>query len=187
MLLRLTQSEMLKQWRLLTLLEPLAPIDGGAVSMEREDAVDADALCIAKMRAWYLRQLDTAPVNMLEVTDIGSSLNLHCMAEEDACIIRLPQEVRRVVGVRLTGWREPVAPMTDEESRQTASRSSNPYLRGGDCRPIVTLRDHTLHILSPILPEAGIQEVWVVKEPDDGMYVMDEVLLGSITSEDMNL
>ncbi len=187
MLLRLTQSEMLKQWRLLTLLEPLAPIDGGAVSMEREDAVDADALCIAKMRAWYLRQLDTAPVNLLEVTDIGSSLNLHCMAEEDTCIIRLPQQVRRVVGVRLTGWREPIAPLTDEESRQAASRSSNPYLRGGNCRPIVTLRDHTLHILSPILPEAGIQEVWVVKEPDDGMYVMDEVLLGGITSENMDL
>ena len=57
MLLRLTQSEMLKQWRLLTLLEPLAPIGSEAV-MERTDAVDADALCITKMKAWYLRQLD---------------------------------------------------------------------------------------------------------------------------------
>lgn len=186
MLLRLTQSEMLKQWRLLTLLEPLAPIGSEAV-MERTDAVDADALCITKMKAWYLRQLDEAPLHLLEVTDIGASLTLHCLAEEDAYAICLPQTVRRVVGVRLTGWREPVSPMTHEESVPSVSVSSNPYLRGGDCRPVVTLRDNTLHILSPLRPEAGIEEVKVVMEPADGMYVMDEQLMGSITSRESDL
>lgn len=72
--------------------------------MERTDAVDADGLCIAKMRAWYLRQLDTAPVSLLEVSDISPSLTLRCLAEEDAYSIRLPEGVRRVVGVKLTGW-----------------------------------------------------------------------------------
>ena len=186
MLLRLTPAEMLKQWRLMTLLEPLAPADSGA-AMERTDAVDADGICTAKMRAWYLRQLDTAPVGRLEVSDISSSVTLHCLAEEDAYSISLPREVRRVVGVRLTGWREPVAPAGPAEAAERADCSSNPYLRGGDCRPIVTLRDRTLHILSPLCDEAGIEEVSVVMEPSDGMYVFDELLLGSITSEDLKL
>lgn len=176
MLVRLTQHEMLKQWRLLTLLEPLAPPESD-VTITRTDGIDIDALCIIKMKAWYLRMLDEAPVHLLEVTDIASSLTLHCLPEEDAALISLPRSVRRVVGVRLSGWREPVVPLTPEEAQAAVRVSSNPYLRGGDCRPVVIIRDHTLHILSPLHPSAVIEQVLVVAEPPDDTYVFDARLL----------
>lgn len=179
MLLRLTQPEMLRQWRLLTLLEPLAPPESD-VTITRTDGIDVDALCIARMRAWYLRMLDEAPVALLEVTDIAPLLTLHCLPEEDAFTIALPRSVRRVVGVRLSGWREPVVPLSPEAAQASALVSSNPYLRGGNCRPVVTLRDRTLHILSPVSPDAGIEQVLVVAEPPDDTYVFDARLLDSI-------
>lgn len=187
MLLRLTQPEMLKQWRLLTLLEPLAPAESEA-DIERTDALDTDSICIAKMRAWYLRQLDTAPTELLEVTDISGAVTLHCRAEEDACTISLPPSVRRVLGVRLSGWRYPVTPVSVSDiAAERLSASTNPYLRGGDCAPLAVIADRTIHILSTLRPEARIEELTVIAEPADEMYVMDEMLLGDITSQHLNL
>ena len=61
MMLRLTQADMLAQWKMRRYLEPLRT----DCLISRSDGIDIDAYCVMEMRRWYLDLLATAPVEFL--------------------------------------------------------------------------------------------------------------------------
>lgn len=59
-MITLTRQEMLAQWKLRRALEPLR----ADCTAQRNDGIDLDRYLTEEMRSWYLRMLDTAPVEM---------------------------------------------------------------------------------------------------------------------------
>ena len=178
MMLTLTEEEMLTRWRLLTLLEPMAP--AGAIA-SREDYTPLRQLCLLKMRAWYERLLDAADPALVPVTDIRGSCRLHL--EGGQWLMELPEGTRRVLTVRLAGWSRPAVPVTADE----ATECTNSYLTGSHGNPLVIRLSPTrLLIDGPVTDvTAATGEVMATTLPSDGSYILDEKALGLITTADM--
>ncbi len=105
MKITLTKSEMLALWRRATGIDPaIADCD-----ITRVDGFDLDATLTVFMRSWYLHLLDTAPLSQLAPTDIAS---LFPAGEVCAGWLRLqpPEQMRRLVSMRLSGWERPALP-----------------------------------------------------------------------------
>lgn len=173
-MLTLTEEELLGRWRLLTMLEPLAP-DGATA--ERSDYTSLRELCLLRMRAWYASLLDDADPSLVPVTDIRSSCTLR--HDNGVWLMELPEGVRRVVSVRLAGWRRPAVPVT----AQSAIPCTNPYLTGEEGDPVVIrLSPGRLMIDGPVTDvTAATGEVMATTLPADGSYILSEKALALIT------
>lgn len=175
MMLTLTEEEMLTRWRLLTLLEPMAP--AGAIA-GREDYTPLRQLCLLRMRAWYEGLLDAADPTLVPVTDIRGSCRLY--RANDHWLMELPEGTRRVLSVRLAGWSRPETPVTPDE----ATECSNPYISGSCGNPqVVRLSPTRLLINGPVTDvTASTGEVMATMLPADGSYILDEKALGLISA-----
>ena len=129
MKLTLSKSEMLVLWRRAAGIDPaIADCD-----ITRVDGFDLDATLSVFMRSWYLQLLDTAPLSQLAPTDIA---DLFPAGEECSGWLRLqpPQQMRRMVSLRLSGWQRPAAP----EPWRTGL-TDNPFCLPGADAPRVLL------------------------------------------------
>lgn len=178
MLITLTEPEMLSKWKLITRHEPLA---GGACVITRTDGYDADALLLDRVRAWYAGVLDSAPANLLPVTDFAADV-MPLPGDEGGVVVRLPRACRRVVEVKLTGWLR-CARIVDASSADPAvARQLSPYTRAGVNAPVALASPGRLTLYPA--PEAGtvrpVERLLAVAAPADGTYVFDSSLLSTI-------
>lgn len=176
MKLRLTTDEMLNQWRLCRALEPLR-LD---CTVERLDGIDADKYLLDEMNGWYLKLLDTAPAEMLTLTDISKDVTVESKVDGEG-VIKLPERCRRVMEIQLGCWQRPARIV--EPDSPTAQLQDNPYSRGGTAEPVAVKRHRRLHLYSiPPETEAEIAALYCVMEPEEGFYEMDERALSLIGS-----
>ncbi len=176
MKLRLTTEEMLNQWRLRRALEPLR----NDCTVERLDGTDTDELLRNEMHDWYLNLLDTAPTEILTLTDISGEVVLKTNPDGSATV-ELPERCRRVEEITLDCWQQP-ATITRQDSL-LAKLQRNPYSRGGTVEPVAVKHHGKLQLYSiPEGVDASIESLYCVMEPDEGFYEMDERALSLIES-----
>lgn len=171
--MRLSPEEMLRIWKLRRYHEPLR----ADCEVTRTDGLDLDRLQTMELREWYLKLLDTAEPELLEVKDIAKDVALKRRPDGSATIM-LPEECRRVIEVSLEGWRQP-ARLTTQGSALAQLQQSE-FSRGGTMEPVAVVHSGYIHLYSPPSGTAVIGTLKCISEPLNGEYVMDELLLETI-------
>ncbi len=171
MKLRLTQAEMLAQWKMRRYLEPLR----ADCQMSRSDGIDLDAYCVMEMRKWYLELLSTASVDYLVPTDMTLTATLR-RGEGNRGLITLPQGTLRIIRVKLSGWQRDAMVVTDPASA-LARRQYNRFSCGGVERPVALWGgDGLLELFS--LPSLNgvpvVEALTVIVDPGEERYEFDE-------------
>lgn len=165
---------MVAEWRLRKGLLPPATDGGG----NREDGPEVDAIIEKEIESWYYRMLDTANPEFLPVRNMADEVSVATRAD-GSMEIELPEGCRRVVGVRLEGWRR-CAKIVDNPDSVEARMQVSPYICGGTWQPVAVKMGRRLHLYSSMRERPQIEYLMCVMEPDDGTYIFDESLLGDI-------
>lgn len=177
MILTLSTPEMLSQWRLRRQLEPLR----SDCTVLRSDGIDLERLLTAEMRDWYLTLLDTAPLEMLAVTDIAGETALQVNGSDNChATVLLPERCRRVVSVMLGNWQRPA--VVTAPGSVLARCQDSPYSRASAHSPVAVLEPGQLRLYGGIDPFSPpeIASLKCVLVPPDGYYVLDERALSLI-------
>lgn len=175
MLVELTHAEMLGLWRRRAGLEPLR----ADCRVETVEGVDADAAIEPRMRGWYLHLLDTADAALLPREDVAAETALDKCEEHGAAAGELPVRARRLLEVRLTGWKCPAEPCGEAEWRRRRALWRNPYCAPGPATPVCAVQGRRVHV-APCEDGDVAVEVHAVVDPGAGKYVLDEALLDTI-------
>lgn len=180
MKLTLTAAEMLDLWRLRRALLPLRE----DCAVERRDGIDLDRLLHAELRAWYANLLDTAPVDMLVLTDIARDV-APVLHDDGLMIVTLPTGCRRVVEVEAEGWTR--AATVAMVGSSLALRQDNPYSRGRVDAPVAVLHPGRLVLYSapPGVARPHLRRLLCVMEPEEGLYELDERAVSLIPTPDI--
>lgn len=143
----LTKDEMLALWKQRHYLEPLR----ADCQVSRSDALDVDARCLQDMRAWYLNLLQHGPDDWLASEDVGQQCQI-VVSPDGVAEIELPENVVRVLWVRMPLWRQECRVETDAQSVK-ALLQGNPFSRGGIDNPAAVCLpgSRVLRIYSPML------------------------------------
>ncbi|MCM1517134.1 MAG: hypothetical protein NC117_00635 [Pseudoflavonifractor sp.] len=182
MKLTLSSTEMLDIWRMRRALLPLRE----DCVVERSDGIDVDMLLRHELRQWYVTLLDTAPFDMLVLTDIASDVApMPC--DDGSVAVTLPQRCRRVAEVSLDGWTRPA--LMAAPGSPLALRQTNPYSRGRIDAPVAVVYPGRIILYSA--PAGSVRprldRLLCVVEPDEGFYQLDERALGLIPGPDTPL
>lgn len=159
----LTKTEMLTLWRYARTAEPLR-LD---CTVSRTDGTDFDTMLREEMRAWYLKQLDEAPEEMLapeEMAGQAQTLGLYGVTH-----VVLPDSVRRILRLRFSGWPAPVVP--DSDTMTVRRRASNPY-----CLRPMAARISPREVIV-CAPKGELASVTAISDPGPEIYVFDDKLL----------
>lgn len=117
----LTREQMLAQWKLIRASEPMR-LD---CTVTRTDGIDLDSIYEAEMRAWYLRLLDSAPIE--RIVPIEASAMAKVEVRNGLTVITTPEGCRRVLQVRFDGWDAPLTP--DAKGDAVRACAANPYIK----------------------------------------------------------
>lgn len=180
MKLTLTAAEMLDLWRLRRALLLLRE----DCAVERRDGIDLDRLLHAELRAWYSNLLDTAPVEMLVLTDIARDV-APALHADGHLTVTLPTGCRRVVEVEVEGWSR-AATLTASDT-PLALRQDNPYCRGRVDAPVAVVHPERLVLYSapPGDVKPRLRRLLCIMEPEEGMYELDERAISLIPPPDI--
>lgn len=176
--MKLSTEEMLYQWRLRRALLPMRE----DCAVTRYDGIDIDPLLRLQMRDWYLNLLDTAPVELLTLTDIAADITTS-RDSSGITTVKLPERCRRIIEFRLEEWERPATIITNPNSPE-AILQSNPYSRGRSCLPVVVKHNNLLYLYSAETENPVIATALAVMLPDDGTYELDERALSLIPTVD---
>lgn len=182
MKLTLTANEMLDIWRMRRALLPLRE----DCVVGRSDGIDVDMLLRYEMRQWYATLLDTAPPEMLVLTDIAREV-APVLLDDGSVEVALPGGCRRVIEVMLEGWVRQ-ATLTRPET-PLARRQANPYSRGRTEMPVAVVNSSRLTLYSAPAGVARprLSRLLCVVEPDEGLYQLDERAIALIPGPDTPL
>ena len=163
----LTKAEMLTLWRYARTAEPLR-LD---CTVSRTDGTDFDTLLCEEMRAWYLKQLDEAPEEALSPEEVvlqAKSTGLYGVTH-----VVLPDNVRRILRLRFSGWPAPLAP--DSDAMSVRRHAANPY-----CRRPMAARISPREVIV-CAPKGELTSVTAITDPGPDVYTFDDKLLIPIT------
>jgi hypothetical protein len=173
MIVQYSKSQMLEYRRQLAGLGCLR----SDCSIEIVEGIDINDLLELDSRLWYLDLLDNGDVSLLETTDIATTL-VPSKRSDGAAIIKLPDDCRRVLSIRLNGW------LTDAEvaDRKSAARRmrllSNPYAAPGTAEPLaVDLGDGQL-LVAPY--GSYVASAIAVNDPGADKFIFDEKALTNL-------
>lgn len=171
MTLTLTKSEMLALWRRVHGLDPLR----ADCTVEAVDGIDIDAWLEPKMRRWYLRQLDTASPALLPVRELARSCSVAATSSA-LSPVTLPDGVRRVISVKLQGWKRPVEPLAWVDAAPRLARLASPFCQPGPCEPMAVIRADGALLVAPVKVPA-VESLRAIIDPGPETYIIDETLL----------
>lgn len=169
-----TEARLLEEWKLRSRLEPLRT----DCVITRTDGIDMDTYLLRELRAWYMRELATAPVDTLPLTDIAPGLTM-TRAPDGAGMVKLPAGCLRVVSVEMEGWHRPAVIVADPECAEAVAQTS-PYSRGGVCRPVAVIYPDRMMLYTPPADAKAPSSVLAVTEPPEGTYLLTERMLADM-------
>lgn len=173
----LEKSAMLELWKRARGFEPLR----ADCAVTRTDGPDLDALLEMEMRAWYIRQLLTAPIEELPLSDIAPVLTLTTL-REGVVTAPLPEGCVRVARVMMDGW-ERSALIAESANHPLAMEQTNRFARAWRCRPVAIVEDGwiTLHgVVSH--PPRGLSVSAVMLPAPELPYVLTEAMIGRLST-----
>ena len=169
----MTKDEMLALWMRRHFLEPLR----SDCVVSRSDGVDTEAIAIDEMRRWYVRMLHEAPAEMLAPRNVALTVAMR-RSPQGTGIIMLPDNVVRVVAVKLSIWEREATIVTGDDA--LCRVQCNRYSRGGVARPVAVVWPGgrlELFSLGSEVSMPMVETLLVVEDPGREKYVMDERLL----------
>lgn len=171
--MKLSSDQMMALWRLRRQLEPLR----SDCEVSRADGIDTSQYLQQEIDDWYETLLDTAPVEMLAVTDITSQVAVS-RHDETTLTISLPDGCRRVVEVMFDKWNRPAVIAGSDTA--LARRQDNRYSRAGDASPVAIVRHNTLWVYGAT-GSHSLLRLRCVMQPDDGFYEFSKRALSTIS------
>lgn len=171
--MKLSTAEMLSVWRLRQQLEPLR----SDCVVSRIDGSDSDALMIQHIDDWYETLLDTAPAEMLVLTDISTQVAMNNLGEAMATVI-LPERCRRVVEVMADDWEQPAVIVPADSP--LALLQGNVYSRAGKSRPVAVVDRRVLRLYG-VDSKSRLSRLLCVMQPDEGFYEFNKRALSTIS------
>lgn len=173
MKVKLTKAEMLAQWKLRLLFEPLR----ADCTVSRSGGVDLDSYAALEMRRWYVALLAEAPLELLAPKDFTLTAQLR-RGDAGCGILSLPQGTVRVARVKLMGWAREARIITDASGVEARALAGNRFARPGADNPVaVVMPDDTLRLYplgeGALLPP--VQALWCVTDGGENSdYEFDE-------------
>ena len=174
MLRSYTHSEMLNLWRARAGLDTRL----AGCNIEAVEGFDADSAIAPRMRAWYLRLLDSAPAALLPVEDVSAEIMLVISASGSATA-SLPVRARRLLELRLASWRNPAVPVVHGEATRRQILALNPYSAPGAVAPMCAVAGRALRLM-PAAHADKVARAMAVVDPGPDIYILDESLLNEI-------
>ncbi len=171
----MTSDQLLKIWMLSRYHLPVN--DPATVSVDSQLGVDTLQLETTLMQAWYLKQLDTAPAELLPVEDCAEGVPL-LFGPGGTCIITLPERCRRPLTVQLSSWPIPTTIITPDHP--LAALQSSPHSRGVPSAPVALLSGRILTLYSPASATDRLTHLLCVVDDSPTSYNLDPSLLATI-------
>lgn len=178
-MMNLTEYELLELYKTMTHLTSVRR----DCEVERDDGIDLDAWLTLRLRQWYARLLQDAPVEWLPVQDVKDDVVLTA----DTCgVVRavVPPQCVRPVEWRLQGWSHSVTSFLSPQDAMVRLQL-NPWTRGRAERPAAI--DHGDHLtLYSVKPGASLALTVArcVVRPVDGIYSFHTAALSSLPALD---
>lgn len=179
--MRLNHQQMLAHWRRAHGHEP----ERSDCSVEVFEGMDTRVSMSTRMRQWYLRVLDRAPLRHVTLTDTASRLAAERIGD-GVWLVRLPEDVRRLVALRLQGCTHAAQVRPRGEGPRTDALQTNRYSRSGRFSPVALLEEdrRTVTLYCRGMAEAVITEAPGVCDPGDETYEFDESALSLLYDPD---
>lgn len=174
MKLHLTEAQLLQEWRLRYLPQPV----NAGCSVTASSGYDMESIIKARMRDWYSRLVAAADPAMLAPVEIGDRLTL-TIADDGTGIVNLPEETVKVLAVEMEGWRRAATVTADHLSR-IALRQHSPYSRGCTESPVAVIYGSKMRLYTPAPGAASLSVKAIIDEPD--IYHIDSAALATIQS-----
>ncbi|MCH5347080.1 MAG: hypothetical protein J1E63_08215 [Muribaculaceae bacterium] len=174
MKIELTKQQMREQWMARRYGEPCRLASGTVI---REHQADVEALAEREMRNWYLELLDTAEARFLCPEEVGNKVMVNDMGDDTVEIV-LPVGVRRVIAVRMEGWKRE-ATMVEADS-VAARRLLNPFSRATNRSPVAVVTPTGRLRVTAVDGSTTVGSLLVVVDHGEERYVMDDSALGLI-------
>lgn len=150
-------------------------------SVEIFEGVDVSARMAVEMRQWYLRLMDSGPLEVLVVRDIAGRLG--SLAYDGlGWSTALPADVRRPVSVTIEGsgpvpvWR---AGYDDERIETFLRRADCPWLRGNGVAPVAIAAAGRITVYTGADP-VTVTSLLAVTDPGEETFEFDEKALSLI-------
>ena len=134
MILHLTPTQMLEQWRLHRGLHPLA----NGLSVTAASNTPLDTLMMSEIEAWYQRLLTDGPEERNDPVEYSANIHLPSTLAGEGVTFQLPENAVRLLAVRLTGWQCDARIITDPRSPE-ALRQLDPYTRATLSAPVAVV------------------------------------------------
>lgn len=165
----LTREQMLSEWLRRRAVEPLR-LDCTAV---RADGPDVAAIASGEMRAWYLHQLDNAPVHLLVPSVImGADVQMAVDSTQRLASVRLPQGVRRVLWLEFSD----AAPVVPHSTLwQVGRAATNPLWH----RPLAAVTSGGTVVVGAC--PGPLVKLCAVVDPGPEIYEFDDALWNEMT------
>lgn len=176
MQIKKNRQEMLLEARRLLGLEHTRSDCGAA----QTDGIDTDALIAASLRQWYLDLLDRGDVRYLapQKLEITSS---RPSGIAGGAVLRLPDECRRALSVRLAGWHHAVAVRPAAEMAAAVHAQLNGYAAATPSRPVAVCGADGRSIYAwPDPAELGSNEIEGAADTGEDLFVMDDSALSTL-------
>lgn len=174
MKLHLTEAQLLQEWRLRYLPQPV----NAGCSVTASSGYDMESIIKARMRDWYSRLVAAADPAMLAPVEIGDRLTL-TIAADGTGMVSLPEETVKVLAVGMEGWSRAAAVTADPLSR-IALRQHSPYSRGCPESPVAVLDGGKMRLYTPAPGDTSLSVKAIIDEPD--IYHIDSAALATIQS-----
>lgn len=171
MILHLTPTQMLEQWRLHRGLHPLA----NGLSVTAASDTPLDTLMMSEIEAWYQRLLTDGPEEWNDPVEYSANIHLPSTLAGEGVTFQLPENAVRLLAVRLTGWQCDARIITDPRSPE-ALRQLDPYTRATLSAPVAVVHPGGFVTLWPSTGD-NIPDTLRCTARRDDMYHFDQAAL----------
>lgn len=178
MKMHLTQSQMLTLWRQHRLLEPIR----NDATVTRDDGIDLDAVLLPEMELWYDNLLRNSPLELLVTHEISGSV-VPKACDDGSVSVLLPENVVRVVNVRMSGWRYGVTPVHPDSIE--AVRQTHRFTRATTSYPVAVQEDDELRLYPAKGTDTLVELTCIVR--NEGEYEFMRQALATVQPIDNNL
>ncbi len=170
-----TLHELIAEWKMRKGLEPLR-VDA---AIKRQDAFEIDEYIRRMIDSRYERLLYTAPIELLEPSDITETVNIESFTG-GVVVMKLPDDCCRLVEVKMNTWHRPATIVTQDSA--TALRQTSPFGRAGACNPVAVLQaDGRLKLYSfKASDNPEPERVLAITRPAPGIYRCHPLALDSL-------
>lgn len=181
MKISLTKSEIVERLRLIAGLAPLRT-DG---TIEYTDGIDINAILEERLRAWYLKLLDSGDAIATAAEDISSLATVSMFdAPAGGTIIKLPRLCRRVFSIQMQGWNRACPILTPDWQDTVIALQQNPFSEAKADRPIAVMgNDFNAGSVPSIMVwpyDNAVTTLIGCMDPGPDHYVLDEAALDGL-------